>query len=296
MSAAFNARALPWLLGAMLTFATMDAAAKWLGQTYPILAGVWIRYLIPTVILGLYLLAKKGRNFAHAAQPKIQIARGVTLVVSTSCFWVALANLPLVEAAVVSFVCPTIVVLLSSMVLKERPARAHWIALALGFGGVLVALRPGFTHTGIGTIAALASASFYATYIVLTRKVAGEVDAMPLLFHANAVGALLLTAASPMFFQMPHGMEIVLLLGIGLLGLLGHWCMIRAYSLATATALAPFMYVQLAFSAFYGWFIFNRLPDGFTLLGVALILMGGFVALQHERGKSNAVAASATPE
>jgi drug/metabolite transporter (DMT)-like permease len=295
MHASFDPRALLWLLGAISTFATMDAAAKWLGQTYPLLAGVWIRYLIPTVLLGGYLIAKKGRHFAHAAQPKIQIARGITLVTSTAFFWLALANLPLVEAAVVSFVCPTIVVLLSSLLLNERPARAHWIALVLGFVGVLIALRPGLTHTGIGAFAALASATFYATYIVLTRKVAGEVDALPLLFHANAVGALLLTVASPAFFRVPQGMEWPLLLGIGTFGLFGHWCMIRAYALATATALAPFMYVQLAFSTFWGWLVFNRLPDGFTLVGVAFILTGGFVALRYERGRA-ATVASATPE
>jgi drug/metabolite transporter (DMT)-like permease len=302
-SSAFKPRAVLWLLGAITSFATMDTAAKWLSQSYPLIAAVWVRYLLPTVFLGVYLFAKKGFGFAHAPQPAVQIARGVALVASTVCFWTALKNLPLVEAAVVSFVCPTIVVVLSSLLLKERPARAHWVALALGFAGVVIALRPGVSHAGIGAIAALASAALYAVYIVLTRKVANEADATTLLFHANALGALLLTFAAPAVARMPTGFEWVLLPLLGMLGLGGHWCMIKAYEMATATALAPFMYLQLLIATFYGWLVFSNLPDGFTLVGMAFILLGGFIAMRHEH-RSQAIAAqpaaatavAATPE
>jgi drug/metabolite transporter (DMT)-like permease len=296
-AAPFQPRAVLWLLGAVGAFATMDATAKWLAQSYPLVAAVWVRYMLPTVLLAAYLLYKKGWGFAHAPRPAIQIARGVTLVTSTVCFWTALKHLPLVEAAVVSFICPTIVVILSSLMLKERPAPAHWWALALGFFGVVIALRPGISHPGIGTIAAPTSATFYAIYIVLTRSVASEVDSMALLFHANALGALLLTLAAPAAARMPLGIEWALLPMLGVLGLAGHWCMIKAYEMATATALAPFMYLQLLIATFYGWLVFSNLPDGYTLLGMTFILLGGFIAMRYERSRAHTIpAASATPE
>jgi drug/metabolite transporter (DMT)-like permease len=285
------------LLGAITSFATMDVTAKWLAQSYPLVAAVWVRYLLPTLFLGGYLFARKGFAFAHAPQPLVQIARGVMLVSSTLCFWTALKYLPLVEAAVVSFICPTIIVVLSSLLLKERPARAHWLALAMGFTGVVIALRPGVSHAGIGAIAALASAALYATYIVLTRKVANAADSMSLLFHANALGALLLTFVAPAVARMPSGIEWVLLPLLGFLGLIGHWCMIKAYEMASATALAPFMYLQLLIATFYGWLVFSNLPDGFTLLGMVFILASGFIAIHYERSRSQAATvASATPE
>lgn len=292
--------AIGWLFSGIVLFATMDAAAKWVGKTYPLTAAVWLRYLVPTLLVGGYLVATRGLKFAHAARPGIQILRGITLVISTLCFWTALSHLPLVEAVTVSFVCPTMVVIFSALLLGERPQRAHWIALALGFVGVLIALRPGLTHTGIGAIAALSSATFYALYLVLTRKVADRADAVVLLFHANAIGALALTVLAPATARMPSiPAEWMILPALGVFGAIGHWCMIKAYSLADATTLAPFMYAQLLVATFYGWLIYDNLPDAFTLLGMLVILGSGLYVLNEGRKSSvraRADEVAATPE
>jgi len=295
--------AIGWLFAGISLFATMDAAAKWVSRTYPVTAAVWLRYLVPTLLVGGYLVATRGFKFAHAARPGIQILRGITLVVSTLCFWTALSHLPLVEAATVSFIGPTMVVIFAALLLGERPKRTHWIALAIGFLGVLIALRPGVAHAGVGAIAALASAAFYSLYLVLTRKVAGEADALVLLFHANAIGALALTAISPATARMPMiPAEWMILPALGVFGALGHWCMIRAYSHADAATLAPFMYVQLLVATFYGWLIYDNLPDGFTLLGMIVILASGLYVLNEGRKTDRALRSaradevSATPE
>ena len=277
-------RALSWLFTGIVLFATMDAAAKWLSRTYPIAAAVWVRYLVPTVLVGGYLWRTRGWKFAATRNPRVQALRGVTLVASTLCFWTALYHLPLVEAATVSFIGPTIVVVFSSLLLRERPRRAHWWALTIGFAGVVIALRPGFSQPGIGALAALASATLYSLYLVLTRKLTGEEDALALLFHANAIGALVLSALAPMTSQWPSGWAQWLLLPmLGVFGSLGHWCMIRAYEHADAATLAPFMYVQLLIATFYGWLFFDNLPDGFTLLGMLCILGSGLFVLYETR-------------
>ena len=292
--------ALGWLFVGITLFATMDAAAKWVAQTYPLTAAVWLRYLVPTLLVGGYLVATRGWKFAHAARPGIQILRGITLVVSTLCFWTALSHLPLVEAATVSFICPTIVVIFSALLLGERPQRTHWIALALGFIGVLIALRPGLTHTGVGAIAALSSAAFYALYLVLTKKVADQADSLVLLLHANAIGALALTVIAPATARMPNiTAEWIILPALGVFGAIGHWCMIKAYSRADAATLAPFMYAQLLVATFYGWLIFDNLPDGYTLLGMLVILASGLYVLNEGRKtarRARADEVAATPE
>lgn len=291
---------LGWLFIGIGLFATMDAAAKWVGRSYPLTAAVWLRYLVPTLLIGSYLVATRGWNFARAPQPSVQILRGILLVLSTLCFWTALAHLPLVEAATVSFVCPTMVVIFSALLLGERPRREHWIALAMGFVGVLIALRPGVAHAGVGAIAALSSAAFYALYLVLTRKVADQADSLVLLFHANAIGALALSVVAPAAARMPNALaEWLILPALGVFGALGHWCLIKAYAKADAATLAPFMYAQLLVAAFYGWLIYDNLPDGFTLLGMTVILASGLYVLNEGRksarfGRANEVAA--TPE
>ena len=292
--------ALGWLFVGIALFATMDAAAKWVGRTYPLTAAVWLRYLVPTLLVGSYLVATRGLKFAHAARPGVQILRGITLVISTLCFWTALSHLPLVEAVTVSFICPTMVVIFSALLLGARPQRTHWIALAMGFVGVLIALRPGLTHTGIGAVAALSSAAFYALYLVLTRKVADQADSLVLLFHANAIGALALTVLSPATARMPNiPAEWLILPALGVFGALGHWCMIKAYSIADAATLAPFMYAQLLVATFYGWLIYDNLPDGFTLLGMLVILGSGLYVLNEGRKTTQRAGAdevAATPE
>ena len=293
-------RALGWLFAGILLFATMDAAAKWISRSYPIAAAVWLRYLVPTVLVGAHLSRRHGWRFARSANPHLQLLRGVTLVASTLSFWTALYHLPLVEAATVSFICPTLVVVLSSLLLGERPRRVHWWALATGFAGVVVALRPGLSQPGIGAIAALASAALYSLYLVVTRKLAGEEDALTLLFHANAIGALVLTLLAPLSARLPMGWtEWLILPLLGVFGTLGHWCMIRAYERADAATLAPFMYVQLLFATFYGWAVFDDLPDGFALLGMVCILGSGLAVLYETRrfGRLDSRAAAvAAPE
>jgi drug/metabolite transporter (DMT)-like permease len=292
--------ALGWLFVGITLFATMDAAAKWVARTYPLTAAVWLRYLVPTLLVGGYLVATRGLKFAHAARPGIQILRGITLVLSTLCFWTALSHLPLVEAATVSFIGPTMVVVFSAFLLGERPQRTHWIALLMGFIGVLIALRPGLTHTGVGALAALSSAAFYSLYLVLTRKVADQADSLVLLFHANAIGALALTVLAPATARMPNiAAEWIILPLLGIFGAVGHWCMIKAYLRADAATLAPFMYVQLLVATFYGWLIYDNLPDGFTLLGMLVILGSGLYVLNEGRKTSlraRADEVSATPE
>lgn len=292
--------AIGWLFVGIALFATMDAAAKWVARTYPLTAAVWLRYLVPTLLVGGYLVATRGLKFAHAPRPGIQILRGMTLVVSTLCFWTALSHLPLVEAATVSFIGPTMVVIFSAFLLGERPQRMHWIALAMGFIGVLIALRPGLSNPGIGAIAALSSAAFYSLYLVLTRKVADQADSLVLLFHANAIGALALTVLAPATARMPNiAAEWMILPALGVFGAVGHWCMIKAYAKADAATLAPFMYAQLLVATFYGWLFYDNLPDGFTLLGMLVILASGLYVLNEGR-KTNARAradeVAATPE
>lgn len=289
-----------WLFVGISLFATMDAAAKWVARTYPLTAGVWLRYLVPTVLVGGYLIATRGLKFAHAAHPGIQIMRGILLVMSTLLFWTALTHLPLVEAVTVSFIGPTIVVIFSSLLLRERPQRSHWIALVMGFVGVLIALRPGFAHAGIGALAALSSAAFYSLYLVLTRKVADRADSLVLLFHANAIGALALSLIAPATARLPINLaEWLILPALGLFGAAGHWCMIKAYAHADAATLAPFMYAQLLIATFWGWLIFDNLPDRFTLLGMIIILGSGLYVLNVGRKadrRTRADEIASTPE
>jgi drug/metabolite transporter (DMT)-like permease len=271
--------AVGWLILAVTTFASLDTVAKILSQTMPITVAVWFRYMIPSVLLGVWLFARGGRNALATPNLWLQAARGAMLVLSTLCFWTALKHLPLVEAATVSFIGPTVLVVMSALILREKPEPIHWVALAMGFVGVLIVLRPGFSHPGEGAVAALGSAFFYCLYQILTRKLASSHSALVMLFYANALGAVILSFVVPATVRVPVGWEWAGVAALGLFGGFGHWCMIRAYTKADAPTLAPFMYSQLAVTTLYGWLVFNSLPDGYTLLGMLVIIGSGLIVL-----------------
>ena len=271
--------AVGWLLTAVTTFASLDTVAKLLSQNMPITVAVWFRYTIPSVLLGLWLLFKHGKKAFKTPHLGLQLARGAMLVLSTLFFWTALKYLPLVEAAAVSFISPTLLVVLSALVLREKPEPIHWVALVIGFAGVLIVLRPGFSHPGVGALAALGSAVGYSIYQIITRKLAAGHSGLVMLFYANAIGAVLLSAVVPATFQMPVGWQWLGVFALGLFGGFGHWCMIRAYAQADAPTLAPFMYSQLAVTTLAGWLVFGTLPDGYTLLGMLVIIGSGLIVL-----------------
>jgi drug/metabolite transporter (DMT)-like permease len=274
-----------WLLAAVASFATLDTIAKLLAREMPITSAIWFRYMVPTLILGAWLWRTRGIGAFRSPYPKIQCARGALLVMSTFAFWTALKHLPLVEAATVSFIGPTLLVVMSTLLLREKPDPIHWVALVIGFVGVMIVLRPGFSHPGIGAVGALGSAFFYCLYQIFTRKIAAESDSFDMLFWSNAIGALILTCIAPATFVAPVGWSWLLVLGLGLFGGFGHWCMIRAYEKADAPTLAPFMYAQLFFTSIFGWLVFNNLPDGYTLLGMLVIIGSGLVVLLDLRRK-----------
>jgi drug/metabolite transporter (DMT)-like permease len=280
--------AVGWLLMAILSFVALDTTAKLLSRTMPITSAVWFRYIVPSLILGGWMLTQRGKGGFATPNIKLQLLRGALLVLSTLCFWNALTHLPIVEATAVGFIGPSMLVVMSALVLRERAEPIHWVALVIGFAGVLIVLRPGFLHPGVGAIAALGSALFYVAYQIITRKLAPSHDSLTMLFYANAVGAVILSFIVPATMRAPQGWEWPGVFALGLFGGFGHWCMIRAYEKADAPTLAPFMYSQLAVTTLAGWLVFGTLPDGYTLVGILVIVGSGLVVLLDLRrsGKS----------
>jgi drug/metabolite transporter (DMT)-like permease len=188
--------------------------------------------------------------------------------------------------------------LLSVIFLKEKVELARWIAILCSFAGVLIIIRPG---SGVFTWAALfpiGNAFVFATYQIATRRIAGLESPYTSIFYAGLVGSVLLTAILPDIWMLPqspwHAAGFVT---IGVLGALGHLILIKAYEYAPASRLAPFSYAQLIWVAIIGFFVFGDFPDGWSLLGMAILVASGiFMANQQRRqarlNASNAVNAN----
>lgn len=264
------------MLLAALCLALLDAAAKRLVGDFDPLQVAWGRYAFSLVPL-LLLILLRGRRRLATSRPGLQFARGLMLIVATAAMFAGLRTLPLADAYALSYVSPVIVAILSRVTFGERLNGRQWSALALGFAGVLVVVRPAFVHAGAAIVFPLLMATSYAVYLVMTRVARRTDDATVCACYASLVGAALLTLALPIVWRSMSADAWLLFVLMGSLGFAGHWLLAVAFDRAPATLLAPLNYVQLIYAAGLDLAMFGMLPDRWTITGGATIIIGGIL-------------------
>ena len=265
------------MLSAVLCFTLLDALAKrMVGGASPLFIA-WGRYAFSLVPLLLFVPMLYGWRRLATAQPRVQLARGITLIVATASMFAGLRLLPLADAYALSYSAPIVVALVSRYAFAERLSRRQWTALAIGFAGVLITIRPAFLQAGGAIVFPLMMAASYAIYQVLTRTARRTDDALVCVFYASLVGAVVLTAALPVVWS-PIPLEYwVSFMAMGALGMIGHWLLAVAANRASPSLLSPLSYVQLAYAALLDLALFGLIPDRWTIAGSAIIVLGGLL-------------------
>jgi drug/metabolite transporter (DMT)-like permease len=235
--------------------------------------------------------SRGGHGFWRTRHLRIQLIRSLCLVTATTCFFGGLRFLPLAEASAITFLAPMFAIVFSVPLLGERPTRAHWLSAIGGFAGVLLLIRPGSAVFHPATALLVLAAIANAFYQLLTRKVPGD-TAHTTLFYSGLVGTIVLSiivaATGGFHFALtPH--ETLLFVLLGVLAGLGHFCLIGAFLRAPASLVAPFTYVHMVWATLYGYFLFGHLPDGLSVLGMAVIVASGVALVWHERRASRLV-------
>ncbi len=277
-------RGIALMILAVGIFALLDTIAKYLSRWYPVPGIVWARYAGNLVFM-LALLAARGElRLMRTSRPGIQTLRGLLLGAATLLYFSSLKVLPLAEAAAIAFVLPLFVALLAVPMLQERLDPPRTIAVAVGFIGALVIMRPGAAAFTPYALLPMGMALSNALYQILTRKVAGIEPAMTSLFYGALVGTLMFSAVLPFAFEAPSTLWHWALYGaMGALGLAGHLALIRAFEYAQATLLAPFVYTQLVWVMFLGLAVFGDFPDRWSLAGMAIIVASGLTLANRQR-------------
>jgi drug/metabolite transporter (DMT)-like permease len=273
-------------------FPVMNGLVQVLSQRYPSEQIVWARTASHLVfVLALFAPRMGLMRLVTTAAPKWQIARSMALLISTLCFFTGVKSLPLAKAASISFTAPFIVTLLAWQLLGERLSWQRLAAVALGFIGVLVVIRPGTDVFEWASLYILGSAFSYAVYQVLTRKVAGQDRAETSAVYSALVGTILMSPALPWFWTPVQSMaDGALLIGLGVLGGLGHYCVARALIYAAASVVSPFQYWQMVGSVSVGYLFMGSVPDTYTWLGASIIICAGmYIGWRETREKAPAV-------
>lgn len=288
-----NARTLQGIALISLTvflFAVLDTTSKYLTRFYPVNYVLWVRYLFHMVAVVSILTPRYGIRFMRTSRPLVQILRGLLLAGTSVSFVFAIKHMPIAEATAIQFLSPLIVTLLAIVFLKEKVGPSHWVAIAAGFTGVLIVIRPGSAIFTWMALMPLAAAFMFASYQILTRSLAGHENPHTSIFYPGLVGFVLMSATLMQSWVLPQSFgHCLLLAGAGLVGGLSHLVMIRAYEVASASRLAPFSYAQVVWVTIGGYLVFDNLPDTWSFIGIAIIISGGlFVATHQQRNTHKA--------
>jgi drug/metabolite transporter (DMT)-like permease len=271
------------VLVGVFMFACVDTLNKVLGQSHSIAQILWVRFLI-FVPIALALSYKRHGGLTWRSQrPLLQGARAALLVIEMGFFVAALTYLPLADVQAIAASAPLMVVALSVPFLGEKVGWRRWSAVAVGFAGVLIIVRPGFESMSTGTILTLIGTAMWAVYQIMLRIV-GRYDPAPTTALWTAVIGLAMTSlVVPFHWTEPSPLGWFLLLLIGILGAAGHTVFMKAFTLAPASALQPFTYTQLVLVTILGWLVFGDLPDGWTVAGASLIVAAGLYSIYRAR-------------
>ncbi len=275
-------------------FTFLDTSAK-----YVVLAGVaplfavWVRFAVHVVVVFVLLRGWRRPAHFHAANLPAHVLRGAFLFGSTIFNFAALKTLQLAEATSIYFFAPMVITAIAGPLLGEWAGWRRWLAILTGLVGVLVITRPGVGVFAIGHVYALCAMLSNCFYVIMTRRMAATETAESLILYAALAPVVLLLPTLPFSVSLPQDpWHWFILLSIGFYGAIGHWFLIRAYRLATASALAPYPYLQMVWMILAGWLVFDQLPDRWTILGAAIIVASGLYIVHREhrlRLRSSAV-------
>ncbi|AYD64032.1 DMT family transporter [Achromobacter sp. B7] len=270
---------------ALVAFATFDAGSKYMLERYPAPFLNVMRYLA-VIVLAITMLWRhgSGMRLRDAPEKPLLILRGVTLATVATCFMTALIWMPLSEATAIYFTSPLIMVALSPWLLGERVRPVQWLAVAVGFAGMLLIVRPGGDLPLLGTLLMAVSAICYAIFQVLTRKLSGKVPG-PVQYAYTAIICLIVTALPAPFFlpdPWPTPGDAAIIIALGACSGLAQVLLIAAFQRVSAATLAPLNYFQLLLAVLFSTFWFQRPPDALALAGMALIMASGvFLAMRR---------------
>jgi drug/metabolite transporter (DMT)-like permease len=272
------------VLVGMVILPFIDVIAKFLGQQgLAVAVIVWGRMFFSMCLTLPFVIARHGAGALIPEDPAIQTARGLFLVMATGAFFWALKWLPIADTLAIFFVQPLIVTLLSPVVLGEHVGFRRWSAVATGFVGTLIIIRPGFNELNPGVFLALAAGASLAVYMLLTRLIAGRADAIVTTFHTNVAGAAIMSVVMIWFWQTPSAQQFGLLVLLAAVATTGHYFIVRAYDHAEASLLAPFAYTEMIVATFAGWYFFGDFPDNWTFLGTGILIASALYIAQRER-------------
>ena len=297
-----NVKGVSYLVLAMLILSLQGIAVKWIGGDYSIMEIVMFRSFIALPITILLYRLEGQRGLPTTQQHRLEYVRGFFLFLSYTTAFMGLAALPLAEVAAIRNSGPLMITLLSVLMLGEKVGPRRWLALAVGFMGVLFIVRPGSATFNLGSVFVLISVLFYALNVILTRKLKETDSSATMAYYSSLVYLAAAFILSPLAilvgeipnahpsiafllraWNMPTLLDWSIMSGLGLVWAGGMYFIARAYSTAPTSLVAPFEYTTLPINVMWDFLLWHEVPTWMTWAGAFLTIFSGMYVLYREQ-------------
>jgi drug/metabolite transporter (DMT)-like permease len=278
-----TARGILLMLLATLLFTAMDAVVKGLVANYATMQVIWARFFGQFVIVLVLLLARGGlRPALRTRFPRLHLLRAILQFGTAALFFLSLRHIGLAEAQALADISPVLITLGAALFLGEKLGLQRVLGVLAALVGALIVIRPGFAVFTPAALLPIGAAICYAGFALITRKVGMQESAWTSMIYAAAFGSaasfvLMLPVWQPI--ALP---DLPLFVLIGVLGTGAQLCIVRSFSVAEASVVAPFSYAGILFAIFWGIVLFAEYPDLPTLFGALVIVAAGLYVWHRE--------------
>ncbi|MDC0161745.1 DMT family transporter [bacterium] len=270
---------------AYFSFSLLDAVQKTAIIYHSVFQLLFVKYCFVLILSLIESMRKKNYIFYKSYNIKIQLLRSVLSIVESGCFILSFRYLSLADAHSIASLTPVLVVALSAIVLREHVSLKTWIAIFIGFVGVLIIMRPGLSIFDPKSLIPLAGAFFLSIYQIITRKASEKDSTETSLFYTSIVGIILMFIIGYYFWQPLIEQSFLFFIAIGVFFSFGLYFQIIALSMARAGIIQPFHYTLIFWAIILGYIFYDDFPDIPTLIGATIITLSGIYTLVQKDKK-----------
>lgn len=271
------ALAIGLVIAATAIFAGMDTASQVVVRAgVPVLLALWVRYVLQATATTLVVLPLRGRAAMRTDRPVLQCLRGCMLASGSLFLFMSLRYVSVGEMTAIMMIAPLAVTAVAGIFFREHVSPLRWLLVVGGFAGTLVIIRPGGEGFTPAMLLPLGQVACNTGFQLITSRLARTEDPVTMHLYTGWAGTTLLMPALLFIdFAGVPAWAWWTLLGIGLCAAVSHFMLILSYQRVPASQLMPYMYGQIGFAMLGGWFALGKVPDGWSLAGIALIAACG---------------------
>mmetsp|Transcript_34456 Transcript_34456/g.90669 ORF Transcript_34456/g.90669 Transcript_34456/m.90669 type:complete len:378 (+) Transcript_34456:14-1147(+) len=298
-----NVKGMLSLLTSMLIVPFMDACAKALVMhQHHVLQVTWLRMIMQcSVVVPIAIWNHGIASIAKPSKPFSLLLRGIFLLCASICFFASIEYLPLADAVAITFIEPAILLLMSAILLRERVGIRNWLAVATGFGAVLLIVKPGTSSFQPASLLALGCACFFSLYLYATKLLLLDKAMAPpkliMLAYQCVPGAIILAmpVLTSLWTPLRTLWELVFGLAMGVIGACSHFLLILAFDCSNASYLSPMLYMEIIMQTLLGAWFWGDFPDVAAWLGIALLIAVGIYLSRISSEEGSAPASASCP-